>query len=381
MNMQQYDSTDSGYLMDGFESIGIAFTDVELLWQTNHHLLARSKRYGRWWMLKALKRDVAEQTIYQQMLRKELEMLMHLQNPYIVQTVGLERVEGLGMCIVMEYVDGVRLDEWLKLPQSKECRYKLLIQLLEAMEYVHAAGMVHRDLKPGNILVTRNGANIKLIDFGLADNDHMAILKQPAGTADYIAPEQATMAIPDIRNDIYSLGKVIALLLPERSFKSVVCRCLKPIDKRYQNVEQLLKAIKSRRQQKRYIATTLAFIVIVCLMIALGVQTRELQTQKQQQTRIHAAIEVGIDKVDRAFQQAGLTERLDTCTNFVFISDYFYAHNLDGSNAANAYLDSIRSSFSQIEMSEISIAIHLRVGELQKLWMDKLTELTTKMLE
>ena len=381
MNMQQYDSTESGYLVDGFEGIGITFTDVELLWQTNHHLLARAKRYGRWWMLKALKRDVAEQTIYQQMLRKELEMLMHLQHPYIVQTVGLERVEGLGMCIVMEYVDGVRLDEWLKLPQSKECRYKLLIQLLEAMEYVHAAGMVHRDLKPGNILVTRNGANIKLIDFGLADNDHMAILKQPTGTADYIAPEQATMTIPDIRNDIYSLGKVIGLLLPERSFKSVVCRCLKPIDKRYQNVGQLLKAIKSRKQQKRYIATTLAFIVIVCLMIALGVQTRELQTQKQQQTRLHTAIEVGIDKVDRAFQQAGLTERLDTCTNFVFISDYFYAHNLDGSNAANAYLDSIRSSFSQIEMSEISIAIHLRVGELQKLWMDKLTELTTKMLE
>jgi hypothetical protein len=116
-------------------------------------------------------------------------------------------------------------------------------------------------------------------------------------------------------------------------------------------------------------------------MVALGIQTRELQTQKQQQTRLHSAIEVGIEKVDKAFQQSGLIERLDTCTNFVFISDYFYAHSLDGSNAANAYLDSIRSSFSQIEMSEISIAIHLRVGELQKVWTDKLTELTSKMLE
>lgn len=381
MNMQQYDSTESGYLMGGFEGIDLTFTEVEVLWQTNHHLLARAKRYGRWWMLKTLKQDVAEQTIYQQMLRKEMEMLMHLQHPYIAQTVGLELVEGLGMCIVMEYVDGMRLSEWLKMPQNMENRYKLTIQLLEAMEYVHATGMVHRDLKPGNILVTRNGANIKLIDFGLADNDHMAILKQPAGTADYIAPEQATNAIPDVRNDIYSLGKIIRLLLPERTFKAVACKCLKPIDIRYQNVGQLLKAIKSRRQNKRYMATTLAFIVIICLMVALGIQTRELQTQKQQQTRLHYAIEVGIEKVDKAFQQSGLTERLDTCTNFVFISDYFYAHSLDGSNAANAYLDSIRSSFSQIEMSEISIAIHLRVGELQKAWTDKLTELTTKMLE
>lgn len=381
MNMQQYDSAESGYLMGGFEGIDLTFTEVEVLWQTNHHLLARAKRYGRWWMLKTLKQDVAEQTIYQQMLRKEMEMLMHLQHPYIVQTVGLERVEGLGMCIVMEYVDGMRLSEWLKLPQNRENRYKLTIQLLEAMEYVHASGMVHRDLKPENILVTRNGANIKLIDFGLADNDHMAILKQPAGTAEYIAPEQAVHAIPDARNDIYSLGKIIRLLLPERSFKSIACRCLKPIDSRYQNVPQLIRAIQSRKSSKQRIPIAFSIALIVVLTAGLTVQTWKLQKRDSERMRVQTAIEVGIEKVDKAFQQSGLTERLDTCTNFVFISDYFYAHSLDGSNAANAYLDSIRSSFSQIEMSEISIAIHLRVGELQKAWTDKLTELTTKMLE
>lgn len=381
MNMQQYDSTDSGYLMDGFESIGIAFTDVELLWQTNHHLLARSKRYGRWWMLKALKRDVAEQTIYQQMLRKELEMLMHLQHPYIVQTVGLERVEGLGMCIVMEYVDGVRLGEWLKMPQNMENRYKLTIQLLEAMEYVHASGMVHRDLKPENILVTRNGGNVKLIDFGLADNDHMAILKQPAGTAEYIAPEQAVHAIPDTRNDIYSLGKIIRLLLPERSFKSIACRCLKPIDSRYQNVTQLIRAIQSRKSSKQRIPIAFSIALIVALTAGLAVQTWKLQKRDSERMRVQTAIEVGIENVDWAFQQTGVDERLDTCTNFLYISDIYNAHWMDGSNAANAYLDSIRPHFSLVEMSEITTAIHIRVGERQKVWVDKMTELTSKGIE
>ena len=381
MNVSDYHSSVSGYVVEEFEGVCRNFTEVEVLTQTEYHILARAKRFGRWWMLKALSPDKRGVGVYQQMQRKELEILMHLQHPYIVQTVGLERVNDLGMCIVMEYVDGVRLDEWLKLPQSRENRYKLLVQLLEAMEYVHAAGMVHRDLKPGNILVTRNGTNIKLIDFGLADNDHMAILKQPAGTPSYMSPEQASIAVPDVRNDIYSLGKIIGLLLPERIFKSIACRCLKPIDKRYQDVGQLFKAIKSRRQRKRYVATTFSIIVIMCLVVVVGAQTWKLQVQKHKQTRLQTAIEVGINKVDRAFLQTGITERLDTCTNFAYMSEDFYAHWLDGSNAANAYLDSIHSFFSQMEMSEISTAIHFRVGELQKVWTDRIIELSSNVLE
>lgn len=381
MNMQQYDSAESGYLVDAFEGMNQTFTEVEVLWQTKCHQLARAKRYGRWWMLKSLKPEFAGQAIYRQMVRKEVELLMHLQHPYIVQTVGLELVEGLGMCIVMEYVDGMRLSEWLKMPQNMENRYKLTIQLLEAMEYVHASGMVHRDLKPENILVTRNGENVKLIDFGLADNDHMAILKQPAGTAEYIAPEQAVHAIPDARNDIYSLGKIIRLLLPERSFKSIVCRCLKPIDSRYQNVPQLIRAIQSRKSSKQRIPIAFSIALIVVLTAGLAVQTWKLQKRDSERMRVQTAIEVGIEKVDWVFQQTGVDERLDTCTNVLYISGIYNAHWMDGSNAANAYLDSIRPHFSLVEMSEITTAIHIRVGERQKVWVDKMKELTSKGIE
>ena len=381
MNRQAYDSTESGYLTDSFEGISNTFTEVEVLWQTTHHLLVRAKRYGRWWMLKTLQAEVAQQTVYQQMLRKELEMLMHLQHPYIVQTVGLEHVEGWGTCIVMEYVDGMRLDEWLKTPQSKECRLKLTIELLEAVEYIHSMNMVHRDLKPGNILVTRNGTNIKLIDFGLADDDHIAILKQPAGTTDYISPEQAVHAVPDARNDIYSLGKIIQQLLPERSFKPIVQKCLRPIHLRYQNVTQLCAAVQNKNKRKQRFMLGIAALLIAVLSIGWGIQSWKLQKQEGKRLRIQEAIKAGIEKVDRTHERTGVDHRLDTCTNFAYIAEDYQKHFMDGGNAANAYLDSIRPHFSQMEMFEITTAVNIHVGDRLKRWTDKMTELTSKKME
>jgi serine/threonine protein kinase len=214
MNPQTYES--SGYLIDGFEGIDHHFTNIEIIKNTEYNILAKAKRYGRWWMLKAIRAEEDKQTVFQQMLRKELEILMQMQHPNIVQATGMEYVETLGMCIVMEYVDGIQLDEWINSPKSKENRFRLAEELLKAVEYIHTSGTVHRDLKPSNIMVTRNGENIKLIDFGLADNDHIAILKQPAGTPKYMSPEQAANSIPDIRNDIYSLGIILQQLLPEK---------------------------------------------------------------------------------------------------------------------------------------------------------------------
>ena len=86
-------------------------------------------------------------------------------------------------------------------------------------------------------MVTRNGQRLKLIDFGMADTDQHAILKQPAGTIQYMAPEQAQTSVPDIRNDIYSLGIIISQLQLGHGYKKIVERCLKPIGQRYQSVE------------------------------------------------------------------------------------------------------------------------------------------------
>ena len=206
MTEQDYDDSASGYIMEAFEGLSRTFTDVETLRVSEVNIVAKGKRYGRWWLLKGLRQEVAAEAGYRQRLRKELEILMLLQHPNIVSAVGIETVSGLGECIVMEFVDGMTLKEWLQGTTTRRQRRKVAWELTEAIGYMHTKGVVHRDLKPENILITANGENVKLVDFGLADTDSHAILKQPAGTPHYMSPEQMQTAVADVRNDIYSLG-------------------------------------------------------------------------------------------------------------------------------------------------------------------------------
>ena len=208
MKKQDLDSSASGYITDSFEGISHTFTDVEILSTSDVNVVAKAKRYGRWWLLKGLRNEVAGEAACLQRLRKEFEILMQMQHPSVVTAYGLETVEGIGYCIVMEFVDGSTLKDWLQGETTKQQRRRVADELTAAIGYVHAKGIAHRDLKPENIIVTRNGEGVKLIDFGLADTDSHAILKQPAGTPRYMSPEQMQGTIADGRNDIYSLGVI-----------------------------------------------------------------------------------------------------------------------------------------------------------------------------
>lgn len=377
MNPQTYES--SGYLIDGFEGIDHHFTNIEIIKNTEYNILAKAKRYGRWWMLKAIRAEEDKQTVFQQMLRKELEILMQMQQPNIVQASGMEYVETLGMCIVMEYVDGIQLDEWLNSPKSKENRFRLAEELLKAVEYIHTSGTVHRDLKPSNIMVTRNGENIKLIDFGLADNDHIAILKQPAGTPKYMSPEQAANSIPDIRNDIYSLGIILQQLLPEKAFKSIIGKCFLPIETRYKSVSLLLQDINKQKKKKKTFINTVIGALIVCLSAGVTLQTYKLQKIENNRNRIDSTIKEGTKIIDMTYDKIGMEERLDTCTQYSYIDEKYRTHFLDGSHAANKFIDSIRPYFTDTEMYEITNAITIHNGNRLKVWTEKIEPLINKL--
>ncbi len=195
------------------------------------NVIVKAKRAGRWWVLKGLKEEFRGSENHRQLLRKEYEILSRMQHPGVVMAVGMEEVEGWGLCIVMEWVDGVTLKEWLRGDgEGNPVRdlaelLRVAFQIMDALEYVHSQQVAHRDLKPSNIMVTRNGANIKLIDFGLSDTDDYAVYKQPAGTVGYMSPEQERSRICDIRNDIYSLGCVLEDMNLGWRYAGIIRRC------------------------------------------------------------------------------------------------------------------------------------------------------------
>lgn len=262
-------SSVSGFVADEFEGVNDAFTQFESIDTAGHNALAKAKRFGRWYLLKGLKAEFREQAVYREALRKEFDIMMRLQHPGIVNAVGIEEVDDMGMCIVMEWVEGATLKQWLTTNPSRNERRQVLNHLLETVEYLHSLDIAHRDLKPSNIMVTNIARNIKIIDFGLADTDVHATLKQPGGTVNYMAPEQATTAVPDVRNDIYSLGVIISQMKLGRAYDNASMRCLRPIDDRFQNVEELRDYLSRSKRIGRWltIAAAVAFAAIMALVV------------------------------------------------------------------------------------------------------------------
>jgi len=260
----------SAYLEDGFEGISSQFTQLEQLQSHGVNNLTRAKRYGRWYLLKSLKDDTKDKLVYQEMLRKEFDIMMRLHHPGIVQVVNMEKVADLGECIVMEWVEGTTLKEWLQGTTTRTERLHVAGQLLDTLAHIHSHDIAHRDIKPSNIMVTTNGKNVKIIDFGLADNDVHAILKQPAGTKQYMAPEQASTSQPDVRNDIYSLGLVLRQMDLDKDYRKVAEKCILPIDERYQSVEEMKSDLSKRKTRRRNTGIALALLTMAGLITAIA---------------------------------------------------------------------------------------------------------------
>lgn len=278
------DSSISGVTTGDFGGISPVFTDVYLISEGDINILAKGKRYGRWWLLKGLQPDLSELTQYVEMLHKEFELLMKAQHPGIVQATGLENVPGLGECIVMEYVEGTTLKEVMEQGLSSRTAARLMDELTDAVAYIHSIGIVHRDLKPSNIIVTQGG-HVKLIDFGLADTRAHAFLKQSAGTERYMSPEQAAGGKPDARNDIYSLGVIMQGMPLPWSYRRSIARCLCPIEGRWAGIEELKESIALRRLLMRRtvygaVALALLAVAVVATMLQHRASVREFDEWK-----------------------------------------------------------------------------------------------------
>ena len=241
----------SVFIADNFEGINSQFTNFTLYRTTSLNRLVKAQRYGQWWLLKCLREEVEDQPLYQEMLRKEFEVMIQMQHPHIVRTYSLERVEPYGMCIVMEWIEGETLDDFLSKQDNRQARIKIIKEIVAALGYLHQKDVIHQDLKPANILITSAGSSVRLIDFGLADTSSFAVLKKSGGTRGYASPEQINGDSPDMRNDIYSIGVILKEMHMGKKFDKIAAHCMLPIDKRYQHVADLSKALELAANEKK----------------------------------------------------------------------------------------------------------------------------------
>ena len=178
---------------------------------------------GRRVAVKLLHGDLARDAEYVARFRSEAERAAAFTDPRIVTVFDFGEAEDGGLFIAMEYVPGETLAALIRngpLPLERAIWFG--IQLAEALQRVHDAGVIHRDVKPANVMVLAGGDDLKLMDFGIAraatdsERTHHTKIGMVIGTPAYMAPEQITDGICSAQSDIYAWGLVLYTLLAGR---------------------------------------------------------------------------------------------------------------------------------------------------------------------
>lgn len=192
--------------------------------------VAVDKRLGRTVAVKIMRSDLANDEIFLSRFRREAHAIAQMNNPNIVNiydsgeesVIAENGLEERLPYLVMEYIKGKTLRDILKMngALSQRDAEQVMLGVLNALEYSHRMGIIHRDIKPGNIMISEQGM-VKVMDFGIARalDDSATTMTQSqgvVGTAQYLSPEQARSEQVDMRSDLYSAGCVLYEMLTGR---------------------------------------------------------------------------------------------------------------------------------------------------------------------
>ncbi|MCC2256414.1 Stk1 family PASTA domain-containing Ser/Thr kinase [Intestinimonas aquisgranensis] len=180
----------------------------------------RDHRLNRLVAIKILKDDLAKDAEFRRRFHDESQAVAMLSHPNIMAVYDVSRSEQVEY-IVMELIDGITLKQYMQRkggPLSWKESLHFITQIMKALSHAHGRGIIHRDIKPQNIMVLRDGS-IKVTDFGiarLASAAQSTLTQEALGSVHYISPEQARGSRIDGRSDIYSAGVVLYEMLTGR---------------------------------------------------------------------------------------------------------------------------------------------------------------------
>lgn len=232
--------------------------------------LFTAQNNGRKVVIKALKADRADNAQCRASLRSEYDVTASLDNKFIRKAIDFVRIEGLGDCIVFEYIDGKSLAEHVRVGTLTEKQVKnVLVDVCDGLSYLHRNNVVHCNLKPENVIVTAADCRAKLIDLGIPETDPDADRELLIKEMEFTAPEIIKGESFDNRADIFSLGKIMEFIGERnisKQFLHVATHCTQfSKEQRYDNIAEVRSAISKGHPTVKVIVLALVLVALAAL--------------------------------------------------------------------------------------------------------------------
>ena len=229
-----------------------------------------AKNNGKKVIVKALKAECANDAACKASLRQEYETTSMLDNKYIRKAIDYVNIEGLGDCIVFEFIEGKSLAEHVRVGTLSEKQVKSILgEVCDGLYYLHRNGIVHCNLNPENILVTNDG-RAKLIDIGVPETKQDADRELLIKEMEFVAPEIIKGEDVDSRADIYSLGKIMEFIGERnisKQFGPVATHCTQfSKEQRFDTISEVRSAISKGHS----FVKDLLFILVAAIVGALA---------------------------------------------------------------------------------------------------------------
>lgn len=308
--------------------------DIEILGIVSEGRMFRIFKARMGTRLVALKVPAADDAMSESILRREYELCRDLSHPCVVSTLGYESDTPVGPAIVMEYIEGRTLDEYIATAPSVARKKAVLKDILDGVDYLHHRGILHNDLKPDNIIVNSNGA-ARIVDFGLSASDSSAYVGCTGGTDGYSAPEVLNGNGPSgAASDIYSLGLLINLVFGGRKYRRQTGKCCRQEpSERYLSIDGLRKALAAA-DRLPFVLAAAAVSCVILAQIALPLIRNHLENneldrfRKMVEARTDVFYKPAVDSIKKVqTQEAAELIILDYCERVgPFIDSVFKAY-------------------------------------------------------
>ena len=220
-----------------------------------------------------LKSAVHKDAMTTEFLRREYELGCTLSHSCIVTTLGFEEDTPAGPALVLEYIEGVSLDEYIAMHPTDSATDRIIDDILDGVDYLHHRGVLHNDIKPSNIVINPHGA-ARIIDFGLSISDDSVYKGCMGGSPGYSAPEiMAGKGPAGAASDIYSIGLLIRQM-SGRKYRIIIDRCCRQSPaERYQSIPVLRRAIAIRRHLPVAVAAVIFAVFVLTMILPSKVET------------------------------------------------------------------------------------------------------------